>query len=1062
MDIAPITQANATPASRTTESLTKSFKLAEAMIARDYLVNVSAKDIRPFQVPGSFKWNTIRLFRIDQVVLNPEENTQDKLMTVFSALQSAVTNGSVFLAIRGEKEGQVEYCFGVATEAAGNTGAAAKVFEANFKGNFTGSNLIELNQDDTQAWFEPLQDKNKAIACLTVLPAPRSEDKDASVQGMEKLADALAGHDYTAIILATSTSRETILARKRGLERLSSALSPYAKVSLAFGENESEAISEAIADSTSTSISEGISHTLSTSTSTSAGTSTGTSSSNSINGFGDTFTTGRNEGQSWNKTDGATVARGTSHNETQQTGKTTTDSTTRTLGSSLTRTIEAHNKTVAKLLETLDNSLKRIEQAEAFGLWETACYFIANDVQTAILSANSYKALVTGDVTGHEKSHLNIWSPVSDPTRTMQALSYLAHARHPLIRAFSDSKDFTPPACLVSGRELPILLGLPLKNIPGVVVNTMAGFGRNVFVKDTVHAVRRVQIGLGNIFHMGNEENTRVDLDLDSLTAHCFISGTTGSGKSTTTYTLINRLMEQHIPFLVIEPAKGEYKDEFATVAGINIYTTSPRTMKMLRINPFEFRHSDIHVLEHMDRLIEIFNVCWEMYAAMPAILKDAIETMYIKKGWDVENSIYIGKGIPQYPTFADLLAVLPELLDASEYSVQAKSDYKGALVARVKSLTNGLFGQIFCAGYGIPDATLFDQPTIVDLSRIGSTESKALIMGILVMRLGEYRSTFQSVKKLRHVTILEEAHNLLKRTDAEASRLTSKSVEMISNSIAEMRSKGEGFMIVDQSPTAVDISAIKNTSTKIIMRLPETTDCEVAGNALGLNEYQIKEIPRLPTGVAIIMQNNWVDPVLAKIDKTDRPSNHPPVQQEIDHEALCRIRGCICTALLEQRTTFYETGNLSLADIVAAVDALSDISEEKKQEFTEFVANRLRSATATITGFDRQKWLGRLFLDLLCCRSLFRYHEFPVPSGDRTPPTDKEIAMAEAWQECMVGKLCDYVSDVVDYTNRIQLLFNMTLAIWDEKRSEKTASNFYTYIAYVINNAYERKRAET
>ena len=51
----------------------------------------------------------------------------------------------------------------------------------------------------------------------------------------------------------------------------------------------------------------------------------------------------------------------------------------------------------------------------------------------------------------------------------------------------------------------------------------------------------------------------------------------------------------------------------------------------------------------------------------------------------------------------------------------------------------------------------------------------------------------------MRHVTVLEEAHNLLRRTSieqpTESSNILGKSVEMIANAIAEMRTYGEGFI---------------------------------------------------------------------------------------------------------------------------------------------------------------------------------------------------------------------------------------------------------------------------
>ena len=126
----------------------------------------------------------------------------------------------------------------------------------------------------------------------------------------------------------------------------------------------------------------------------------------------------------------------------------------------------------------------------------------------------------------------------------------------------------------------------------------------------------------------------------------------------------------------------------------------------------------------------------------------------------------------------------------------------------------------------------------------------------------------------LKHLTVLEEAHNILKRVSTEQSQegsnMAGKSVEMITNAIAEMRTYGEGFVIVDQSPTSVDKAAIKNTNTKIVMRLPDEDDRKVSGKAAGMNDKQIDEIAKLPTGVAVVYQNDWVSPVLCKIDRME------------------------------------------------------------------------------------------------------------------------------------------------------------------------------------------------
>ena len=318
----------------------------------------------------------------------------------------------------------------------------------------------------------------------------------------------------------------------------------------------------------------------------------------------------------------------------------------------------------------------------------------------------------------------------------------------------------------------------------------------------------------------------------------------------------------------MIEPAKGEYKDVFGNV---NVYGTNPLKTPMLRISPFKFPIG-VHVLEHIDRLVEIFNVCWPMYAAMPAVLKEAMLKSYEDCGWDLDSSENKYSDC-LFPNFVDLLNNLVIVINDSAYSEELKSNYQGALVTRVKSLNSGLYKRIF-SDDELGDEALFDNNVIVDLSRVGAQETKALIMGVLIMRLGEYRanSNIKHNSDLRHITILEEAHNILKRTSQEqtmeGSNIAGKSVEMLSNAIAEMRTYGEGFIIVDQSPGAVDISAIRNTNTKIIMRLPEDSDRKVAGKASGMKEEQVDEIAKLPTGVAVVYQNDWEEPVLCKIGK--------------------------------------------------------------------------------------------------------------------------------------------------------------------------------------------------
>ena len=291
----------------------------------------------------------------------------------------------------------------------------------------------------------------------------------------------------------------------------------------------------------------------------------------------------------------------------------------------------------------------------------------------------------------------------------------------------------------------------------------------------------------------------------------------------------------------------------------------------MLRLNPFSFPDS-VHIFEHLDRLVEIFNVCWPMYAAMPAVLKSAIQKSYEDCGWDMLRSVNKYDDM-LYPSFADVARNIKTIIESSEYDAENKGAYKGSLLTRLESLTNGINGTVFVTDE-LYAAELFDENVIIDLSRVGSSETKSLIMGILVLKLQEYRMAFANGMNsdLRHITVLEEAHNLLKRNSSavssESGNLLGKSVEMISNAIAEMRTYGEGFIIVDQAPGLLDMAAIRNTNTKIIMRLPDQEDRELVGRAANLNDDQIQELVKLPCGVGAIYQNEWIQPILCKVNR--------------------------------------------------------------------------------------------------------------------------------------------------------------------------------------------------
>jgi hypothetical protein len=374
-------------------------------------------------------------------------------------------------------------------------------------------------------------------------------------------------------------------------------------------------------------------------------------------------------------------------------------------------------------------------------------------------------------------------------------------------------------------------------------------------------------------------------------------------------------------------------------------------------------------VLEHIDRLVEIFNVCWPMYAAMPAVLKAAMLAAYEQAGWNLDDSEN-PLGANFFPAFGDLREALQKIIRESAYAQEVKSNYEGSLLTRVESLTNGLNGQIFSANE-IDSAALFDSNVIVDLSRVGSAETKALMMGILIMRLSEYRMAGGEMNApLRHVTVLEEAHNIL-RADAGASAgpegagVQGKAVEMLTNAIAEMRTYGEGFIIADQSPHAVDIAAIRNTNTKIIMRLPEETDRRLLGKSAALTDEQLEEIARLPKGVAVVYQNDWLEPVLCKIDKFESEEGRYVYRGEQKRVDKARFQGEVLKLLLQNRA------KLDAPDARTIEQGLAELPfpTRLRIQLVKALAACREGREFHLAREERFDDLSRLVVDLLDCR---------------------------------------------------------------------------------------------
>ena len=884
---------------RSIDSALESFNM---VVTKNYLSTIGGNVALKPDADAVKELEFVRADAVTKIVYDKSEDSRSKLNALFSALYSA--RSSVFIVLRNAGD-RAEFFIGVKS---GNPINDVKVLERAMAGNFPGCVMEERNELDVKDVSDYLRSKkHNYVGVVTGIPSLHDNGSKEFSQGLEKIIDAMGDREYIAVLLGTPVLREELEKMEAGYSNIYSALSlmdiSSYSVSEQYAKTYSKSINESITESLTRSVgltvshtenqshTEGKSHTESNGSSDSVGVSAyGVIAPLGVGGGG-----GVSYSHSWTHTDSDTKT------ESNTTGEANTEAQTESeaaglakmrgvgqgesdsLSNGATTQYAIKNRNVQGWLETLNAQIERIKTAKDFGAWNWAAYFVAPSEEAVGVGTHIYSGLLRGEKSGTERNAVAIWK--RSQLQFENIIDALSVFDHPVFE-LSDKTHVTPTS-LIGTSEMSIAMSLPRKSIPGIPVFDSVEFGRSVTTFD-VQDDDRVKVG--SIFHLGKVEKTfrlgkvetnDVELCVNSLASHLFVTGSTGTGKSNFLYSLLYGLRTAHgegkkgVRFLVIEPAKGEYKKVFGDMRGVKVYGTNPYETELLRVNPFSFPDG-IHVMEHIDRLIEILNAAWPMYAAMPAILKDAVEQTYKKLGWDLVRSTCVyDKRV--YPDFYDLLKILPEVINASAYDQEVKSNYTGSLLTRLKSLTNGYYRTIFQKDE-LPPADLFDSSCIVDISRVGSTETKSLLMGILFLKLQEYRmaNSPKCNSGLRHITVLEEAHNLLRRTSTEqgmeSANLAGKSVEMLTNAIAEMRTYGEGFVIADQAPGLLDPAVIRNTNTKVVFRLPDYDDRLLVGKAENLSDEQINELARLPTGCAAVYQNNWQEAVLCQMEKFGAP----------------------------------------------------------------------------------------------------------------------------------------------------------------------------------------------
>ena len=556
--------------------------------------------------------------------------------------------------------------------------------------------------------------------------------------------------------------------------------------------------------------------------------------------------------------------------------KGTNESKSQSLSRSMSR--EYKDFSVEYCENLIDRHLERMEGGRNLGFWQTGVYVLGDEPDTVDAVLAMLRSVYSGQMSyiepvrvlntsGNEFIREKICSFEFVPLPIDRESGW-----HVLGRMY---ESMTTP---MTTQELSIATSLPQTDVPGLrsVKNAVH------FASNPVAVRREDAITLGQLMDRGVPQSQDYQLDVNALVRHALIAGSTGSGKSTTCKLILEQVLRRGIPVLIIEPAKDDYvhwalemnktlpADQQFRIYMPGMGSVEGHRLEELKINPFEpaaYADSPVRLLQHSEYFTTLLNAALPSEDIIPVLIDEAVELCIRTKthnaGIDIDE--YENPQMTHYPTMTSLSSAGQAIIKQKTYAQINKDNFEEILRTRFHYLKRGTRGRILNTDHSIDYDELFAAPTVINLSCLSGSKDKALIMSLLLLALYEYRQSIYTYSpeyrraagknKLMHLMLIEEAHNVLTKPlpTTGGGSPESAAADLFTSILSEIRSYGQGIMIVDQVPTRLIDDAIKNTNYKIMHRLTAPDDIEVMARGLSLNEEQTAMASSLEIGNAIV-----------------------------------------------------------------------------------------------------------------------------------------------------------------------------------------------------------------